>query len=1008
MDESTRAIVAALIDRFNRNRDTYRSQQYNETLLRQDFLNPLFAALGWDMDNRLGYAEAYRDVIHEDAIKVGVATKAPDYCFRVGGRRIFFLEAKRPSVAIRDAVSPAYQLRRYAWSAKLPLSILTDFEELAVYDCRIKPAPDDKPSTARILLLSYTDYLDRWDELTSTFSKDAVLKGSFDKYAETTRLKRGTTEVDAAFLEEISQWREVLARNFALRNDLDARQLNFAVQRTIDRIIFLRMCEDRGIETYQQLAAIANGTQCYKRLCELFYRADDRYNSGLFHFEPERGRAEAPDDLTPSLKLDDKPLKEILKSLYYPDCPYEFSVLPAEILGQVYEQFLGKVIRLTAGGQARIEDKPEVKKAGGVYYTPAYIVDYIVKETVGKLVEGKKPKQVEKLRILDPACGSGSFLLGAYTFLLNWHRDWYVEDGRAKHTKEVYQGRGGQWYLATAEKKRILLNNIYGVDIDSQAVEVTKLSLLLKVLEGETGETLQRQLRLDIRHRALPDLGNNIKCGNSLIGPDFYKDRQMSLLDEEEQYRINAFDWRTEFPEIFKGKDGGFDVVIGNPPYVNAWGLTDTSPLIRDYVNRSNSYVTADRHWDLYILFLEKSIRLAREAGRVSFIIPFSYAIQKYGRLSRKFFLERYQIDSIADLRRVRVFGRVPVITIIPVFVKRQPPKAHHVDVRGPGPEATKSHAGTIVSRHGILQRRFLDQYEEMLRLDLSDSAIDLCRRVEDRSVSVGEMCWVNYGAQMSSRIKAKFGKDFVLRNRKETPTCRKTVSGRNLYRYSVEWDGKYVEWALADKMYGPRDVKFFELPKLMIRDITGTHRLELTLDGSGLYCDHTILCAQRASEARTWRDFDDQAVNLSKEYSLDLLLGLLASRLVSAYYYLMLSGEGVRIGGGFHTYPKTIRALPVFNVAHARNGKLDQVAQIESLAGRLLNLHARRRETRMPQQKTVLDRRIAATDRQIDELVYELYELTDNEIRIVEEATAPGRADSVEEVAADEAGNAD
>ena len=216
-------------------------------------------------------------------------------------------------------------------------------------------------------------------------------------------------------------------------------------------------------------------------------------------------------------------LKDILKRLYYPDSPYEFSVLPADILGQVYEQFLGKVIRLTAGHQAEVEDKPEVKKAGGVYYTPTYIVDYIVKNTVGKLLEGKTPKKAAELRILDPACGSGSFLIGAYQYLLDWHRDWYVEHGPEKHRKELYQGPGGDWRLTTAEKKRILLNNIYGVDIDSQAVETTKLSLLLKVLEGETSESLDAQLSF-LHERALPDLAANIKCGNSLIGPDFYDD----------------------------------------------------------------------------------------------------------------------------------------------------------------------------------------------------------------------------------------------------------------------------------------------------------------------------------------------------------------------------------------------------------------------------------------------------------------------------------------------------
>jgi hypothetical protein len=539
--------IIDLIGRFERNLDAYKSGQYNETQLRREFLDPFFETLGWDVNNKQGYAEAYKDVIHEDAIKIGSATKAPDYCFRIGGTRKFFVEAKKPSVNLKDDISPAFQLRRYAWSAKLPLSILTDFEEFLVYDCRIKPDKTDKPSTSRVLYLNYTEYPERWDEIASIFSRDAILKGSFDKYAESTKLKKGTAEVDDAFLREIESWREMLAKNLALRNpSLTQRELNFAVQMTIDRIIFLRICEDRGVENYGRLMALLNGTQVYERLCELFRRADERYNSGLFHFRHEKGRPEQPDDLTPNLIIDDKLLKDIIRGLYYPDSPYEFSVLPADILGQVYEQFLGKVIRLTAGHRAIVEDKPEVKKAGGVYYTPTYIVEYIVKNTVGKLLEGKNPKPVSKLRILDPACGSGSFLINAYQYLLDWHRDWYVKDDPKKwatgRSPVLYQGHGGDWRLTTTERKRILLNNIYGVDIDSQAVEVTKLSLLLKVLEGENEETLNRQFKL-FHERALPDLGNNIKCGNSLIGPDFYKNQQMSLLNEEERYRINVFNW---------------------------------------------------------------------------------------------------------------------------------------------------------------------------------------------------------------------------------------------------------------------------------------------------------------------------------------------------------------------------------------------------------------------------------------------------------------------------------
>lgn len=414
--------IQELVERFDRNLDAYRSGKYNETQVRREFIDPLFKALGWDMDNTQGYAEAYKDVIHEDAIKIGDYNKAPDYCFRIGGTRKFFLEAKKPSVYIKEDIAPAFQLRRYAWSAKLPLSILTDFEEFAVYDCRIKPDKTDKAAKARILYLTFKEYDQRWDDITSIFSKEAVLRGSFDKYADTSKGKRGTSEVDTAFLTEIESWRELLAHNIALRNSaLSQRELNFAVQQTIDRIIFLRICEDRGIEPYGRLMALTNGNQIYARLTDLFRQADARYNSGLFHFREERDRPEAPDELTLQLTIDDKPLKEVFKNLYYPDSPYAFSVPPADILGSVYEQFLGKVIRLTPGNRAVVEDKPEVKKAGSVFYTPTYIVDYIVKNTVGKLVEGKKPKQVEKLKILDPACGSGSFLIGAYQKLLDWH-----------------------------------------------------------------------------------------------------------------------------------------------------------------------------------------------------------------------------------------------------------------------------------------------------------------------------------------------------------------------------------------------------------------------------------------------------------------------------------------------------------------------------------------------------------------------------------------------------------
>ncbi|HEY4722257.1 MAG TPA: DNA methyltransferase, partial [Anaerolineae bacterium] len=392
----------------------------------------------------------------------------------------------------------------------------------------------------------------RWREIWDVFSREAVRGGSFDQYIDQTKGKfRGGTPVDAEFLKEIEGWRETLARNLALRNPkLSIDELNDAVQRTIDRIIFLRMTEDRGIEAQDRLKHAAERENIYAELLSLFQQADAKYNSGLFDF--------SADKLTAKLNIDDKVLKPIIADLYYPQ-PYEFSVMPTEILGNVYEQFLGKGIRLTAAHQAKVEEKPEVKKAGGVYYTPAYIVDYIVQHTVGQMIEGKTPRQIQSFRVLDMACGSGSFLLGAYQYLLDYYLKWYIdhEPQKSKALTKI----GDDWRLTTAERKRILLAHIFGVDIDRQAVEVTKLSLLLKVLEGENEQSLQ--MELIVKERALPNLDANIKCGNSLIGPDYFADQLMS--DPEEHRRVNPFDWQSEFPDAMRV--GGFDCVIGNPPY---------------------------------------------------------------------------------------------------------------------------------------------------------------------------------------------------------------------------------------------------------------------------------------------------------------------------------------------------------------------------------------------------------------------------------------------------------
>jgi len=990
----TPQVVLDLVDRFECNRDVYRSNQYNETQARHEFIDPFFKALDWDVNNEKGYAEAYKEVIHEDAIKVGGATKAPDYSFRIGGVRKFFVEAKRPGVNIKEDGDAAYQLRRYAWSAKLALSILTDFEEFAVYDCRVKPDKADKASTARVLYLTLDKYAEKWDKIASIFSPEAIHKGSFDKYIESTKRKKGTAEVDTAFLKEIEAWRDVLARNIALRNTkLSTRELNFAVQRTVDRIIFLRICEDRGIEGYGQLMALQNGTETYKRVCQIFRRADERYNSGLFHFRKDKDRTEPPDGLTLNLAIDDKVLKGILKELYYPESPYEFSVLPADILGHIYEQFLGKVIRLTPAHRAVVEDKPEVKKAGGVYYTPTYIVDYIVEHTVGKLLDGKTPQQVRTLYVLDPACGSGSFLLGAYQRLLDWHLKWYSEHNPEKHARgrkpKIFHGPGGDWRLTTAERKRILLNNIYGVDIDPQAVEVTKLSLLLKVLEGENEETLVKHLRL-FHERALPDLADNIKCGNSLIGPDFYEGKQLSLIDEEERYRINAFDWNAEFPEIMNA--GGFDAVIGNPPWGAAYSQEEKFYL-REYYNEIHI-----RTPESFNYFITQMWNCAGRYGMVGVIIPSSFLTQHEFEKARKLIATSAKIARVCILGD-GVFHKVTAPSCVLILAGQNSlMESLYMDLRrvdrtrlaeALSNESSAKDASALGKDGGS----FLLKDPTLVRI------VEKCRQFPSLK---------DVAEDVATGISSGLDKAYVYTDSEvaelglEKELLRKLILGREVHRYFLEpTSGKRIIYATPTTKIGnypkclaalapyrerllrrreaangkipwyslnwPRRRKLFEREKILIRQTA--ERILAAYDPEKWYCLKSVIIVQLDSHA-----------DLDYTY----LLALLNSKLMD-FLYSDLVGEQHRVFP--EVKPVQLFKLPIRTIDFSSATDKARHDRMVELVDTMLKLHKNLRAAKTDHEKSLIQRQIDATDKQIDQLVYELYGLTDEEIRIVEEA---------------------
>ena len=1092
------ALIHELVERFDRNRDAYRSGQYNETQARREFIDPFFEALGWDVNNRQGYAEAYKDVIHEDAIKIGGATKAPDYCFRIGGTRKFFVEAKKPSVKLRDDISAAFQLRRYAWSAKLPLSLLTDFDEFAIYDCRGKPDKSDKPSSGRVLMLDYGDYLPRWDEIAGIFSREAILRGSFDQYAESVTGKHGTAAVDDAFLREIEGWRDTLARTIALRNPaLSQRALNTAVQATIDRIVFLRICEDRGIEGYGTLLALTNGGDVYARLADLFRQADARYNSGLFHFAAEGDRPETPDAWTLGLAIDDKPLREILRGLYYPDSPYEFAVLPADILGQVYEQFLGQVIRLTAGHRAVVEAKPEVKKAGGVFYTPTFIVRVIVRRTVGPLLAGKTVREVAgtrgrpPVRIADIACGSGTFLLEVYQHLLDWYLAQYVahlapllqaghtatsSDVRAllpdnepapagKRARKtdgslpIYEAGGGrvagsEWRLTTAERKRILTTHIYGVDIDPQAVEVTKLSLLLKVLEGENEQTLGSQLRL-FQERALPDLARNIKCGNSLIGPEFHDGQQLGLLDDEARYRINAFDWAAEFPEVFGADEGrrtnderaggqpssfvvghssarGFDAIVGNPPYIRIQTMKEWAPLEVEYYKRA--YAAAGKgNYDIYVVFVERALRLLNPRGRLGFILPHKFFNAQYGEPLRKLLAGGRHLAEIVHFGDQQVFHAATTYTCL-LFLDRAGRdafrfervadlaawrEAREVDPKGladlaglaapiPADRATAAEWNfTVGAGAGLFEKlrampvKLGDVVARMYQGPITSAdtvyLFKEFRRDKDSSTIEVFSKELNEWVQLESGILKEVVRSGSIQRYRAIPTALvlfpyevKQCSARlhsvdELQRsYPLAWaylirnkkllEGrekgrfKTAQWYQFGRT---QNLGMWEQPKLMIPYMITDLAAYLDRSDDFYFINVTTGGYGITSDERSG--------------SLAYLCGLLNSRLLN---FCLKRVSTTFHGGYFAANKQYIEQLPIRPINFADATDVARHDRMVALVEAMLDLHRKLAAAVTDQEKTVHQRQIVATDRQIDRLVYELYGLTEEEIGIVESAS--------------------
>lgn len=646
-----RARVGELVQNFRRNQADYLRVAYNETQARTDFITPLLAAFGWDVHNAAGQPLGLREVIEEATVEVGEErlSKKPDYELRLARQRKLFVEAKKPNVRIDRSRDAAFQTRRYGFSASLPISVLTNFHQLAVYDCRPSPNSTDEAHVARILLVGFEEFEARFDELWPLLSREAVYSGDFDRRFAVDVTRHGADQFDDFFLRQVRSWRERLARDIHQHAPgLSPVELTYAVQLFLSRIVFLRICEDRDIERYETLRGLAAGNSFDALMVEL-RRADAFYDSGLFRLL---------DDARLGIRISDDVLSAIINELYYPQSPYTFAVVETEVLGEIYEQFLGEIITIDAHGAVDIVSKPEVRDSGGVVPTPRYIVDAIVQRTLGPQLAGKSPTDLATFTVADICCGSGIFLLSVFEFLTDHYLLWYQANDRVQHVgRTIYEAGAGLWRLTFEEKRRILLAHIRGVDIDANAVEVARFSLLLKLIEDESAVGLREYVDRT-GTPALPELDGTLRAGNSLVSQAEWAAAR-GALPARLLEKVNPFSWPDEFPA--ESARGGFDVIVGNPPYIRIQNMQTYSPEEAAFYQSAGSPYTTARtdNFDKYALFIERSLSLVRADGRLGFIVPHKFMTIQAGRALRRLVTDGHPLEEIVHFGVQQVFGRL-------------------------------------------------------------------------------------------------------------------------------------------------------------------------------------------------------------------------------------------------------------------------------------------------------------------------------------------------------------
>ena len=905
--------IQKLVEKYNHLAEAGKIKSYNEAQTRNEFIEPLFEFLGWDMRNLT--------IENEVTTEENVSGGRVDLAFRLGNIPVFFLEAKAMKVDL-DEWKWAEQAINYSWNKSVTWAVLTDFESIKIFNAEIPPK---SISQNLFIEIKCQDFINRFEQLW-LLSKESFEQKLLDKEAQKWGKLTLRKQVGEKLFEDLMSWRILLTKDFKKQNNLTDEELDEGVQRVLDRLIFIRTAEDREIEP-NVLIGISRGgkVNLYKQLTKVFRDFDDGFNSKLFapHYCEE-------------WKVSDKVISEVIKGLYETKdgYRYDFSVISADVLGGIYEQYLSFV-------QGRKgEDKSKSKrKSQGIYYTPKYIVEFIVKETLGEVLKKAKPKEISKIKVLDPACGSGSFLTAAY--------------------ERILESIGKQSLFT---KFDILKDNIYGIDLDMQAIEIAQLNLLLKVLSQKT---------------KLPILQYNLRVGNSLIS--------------EGDPKYKPFNFEAEFKEVFT--QGGFDVIIGNPPYIKEY----TNRTAFDGLHDSPYY---QGKMDIWTLFACRAIDLLKDGGYFSFIAPNNWLTNAGASIFRDKILSEGQIIKFVDFGDFKVFKDAGIQTMIFIFKKGKPKRSYQtiyakVTDKNIGEDAIKMLLQTNLKADdgGITKFNSTITPKQFIGKNIifsNQSSSNLLNKIEakknfeltEKEVAQGivgdpDKAFVFSADQKFNQFEKKIlfdyytsvGKFHAGEKRGLIAYLNKDISSientsiikeqLTLYLSQLknrrEVKNRRIKWF---QLHWQRDKRFFNSGPKIVSAIRTNYP-------SCFYTEEEY--------------FGSRAMNFIKTDRINLkyLTGLLNSRLS----YFWLKNKGKQLGDLLQ-----IDKGPLLNIPLLKPDEKSQ-EQIAQLVDKVMELYQDFRNTSTNTDKWhSLKSEIEKVERQIDEAIYKLYGLTAEEIRIIEQ----------------------